>query len=111
MIAGMVTGEADRARVARWGRASDASAVQRALADDLVLDLRPGLAGVTTPITVLYPDYAPLGVPAGATDRTYGDFFAVMPNKTLTRVDHSLHFIMFDQPDAFAADLDAFLAR
>ncbi len=110
MIAGMVTGEADQARVARWGRASDQSVIQRALADDLVLDLRPGLAGVTTPITVLYPDYAPLGVPAGATDRTYGAFFAAMPGKTLTRVDRSLHFIMFDQPAAFAAALDAFLA-
>jgi pimeloyl-ACP methyl ester carboxylesterase len=110
MIAGMVTGEADRARVEGWGRASDPSVIQRALADDLVLDLRPGLAGVTTPITILYPDYAPLGVPAGATDHTYGGYFAPMPGKTLKRVDQSLHFIMFDQPAAFAADLDAFLA-
>lgn len=110
MIASMVTSPADRARVAAWGKASDRAVVQNALADDLELDLRPGLANIQTPITVLYPDYAALGVPAGATDASYGAAFAALPNKSLKRVDRSLHFIMFDQPDAFAADLDAFLA-
>ncbi|MGI8840723.1 MAG: alpha/beta fold hydrolase [Caulobacteraceae bacterium] len=110
LIASMVTSPADRARVAGWSRASDSSVVQHALADDLELDLRPGLAAIRTPITILYPDYVALGAPVGATDARYGDFYAALPRKTLKRVDGSLHFIMFDQPAAFAADLDAFLA-
>ncbi len=111
MIAAMVTAPADRARVEAWGRMSDPSVVSRALADDLELDLRPGLAAIPTPITLLYPDYVALGAPVGATDATYGAAFAPVAAKTLIRVDHSLHFIMLDQPAAFAADLDAFLAK
>jgi pimeloyl-ACP methyl ester carboxylesterase len=49
-------------------------------------------------------------VPVGATDHSYGAAYAAAPTVKLERVDHSLHFIMLDQPAAFAADLDAFLA-
>ena len=42
-------------------------------------------------------------------------FFAVfargLPGVTLKRIDDSAHFIMFDQPQAFYADLDAFVAK
>lgn len=109
MIAGMVTAPADRAMVAAWGDASDPGAVNRALADDLELDLRPGLAAITVPVTLLYPDYAPAGAPAGQTDAMYLPTYASVPHKTLTRIDNSLHFIMLDQPAQFAAALDAFL--
>jgi pimeloyl-ACP methyl ester carboxylesterase len=106
----MISGEADQATVLTWEKASDARVVGNALADDMELDLRAGLSAIKTPVTVLYPDYAPLGVPAGATDKRYGSWFAAVPGIKLERVDHSLHFIMLDQPTAFAADLDAFLA-
>lgn len=110
MIRTMVAGPADQTTVEAWGQASDAHVVQAALADDMELDLRPGLAAIKTPVTVLYPDYTPIGVPAGATDGRYGAAFAALPGVKLERVDHSLHFIMLDQPAVFAADLDAFLA-
>jgi pimeloyl-ACP methyl ester carboxylesterase len=106
----MMTQEADQTTVLGWEKASDPHTVQGALADDMELDLRPGLAAIKTPVTVLYPDYTPVGVPAGATDHQYGGAFAALPGVKLQRVDHSLHFIMFDQPAVFAADLDAFLA-
>ena len=109
MINAMVTGVADRALLTGWSDASDTSAVANALADDLELDLRPGLASIPTPVTMLYPDNVALGMPAGAADGYYGAAFAALRHKTLKRVDHSLHFIMLDQPDAFAADLDEFL--
>lgn len=110
MIEPMVTGDADRARIVAWGEASDPAVVQHALADDLLLDLRAGLPTITTPITVLYPDNVSLGAPVGAADKIYGAAFAGLPRVILKRVDGSRHFIMFDQPAAFAADLDAFLA-
>ncbi len=110
-VAAMVTGETDRARVIGWSHASDPHVVQNAFADDLSLDLRPGLAATQTPITLLYPDNASLGLPAGAADRLYQGAFASLPNRTLTRIDASRHFIMYDQPAVFAAALDAFLAR
>ena len=110
MIAGMVTGEADRATVLAWGKASDPKTVAGALADDMELDLRPGLAAIRTPITLLYPDDVAAGAPAGSTDPVYAAAYAAAPTVKLERVDHSLHFIMLDQPAVFAADLDAFLA-
>jgi len=109
LYATLITGQAGRARLSAWNAASDPAAVAGALADDLELDLRPDLAKATTPITVLYPDNVAIGMPPGAADGYYGAAFAALPNKTLRRVDNSLHFIMLDQPAAFAAALDDFL--
>jgi len=109
MLAAMVTGPTKRARLADWAKASDPTVVANALADDPGTRPRPGLAAIPTPITLLYPDYLSVGMPAGAADGQYGAAYAAAPHKVLRRVDHSLHFIMLDQPEAFAADLDAFL--
>jgi pimeloyl-[acyl-carrier protein] methyl ester esterase len=105
MVAGMVTAPADQATVGAWGVASDHSVVNRAMADDLTLDLRPGLAAVAVPVTLLYPDN---GAPA-MMDPVYAAAYAPAPRVVLHRIDGSRHFIMLDQPDAFAAALDAFL--
>lgn len=110
MVSSLVSAPADRDMVLGWEKASDPKVVANALADDLELDLRPGLAGIRTPITLLYPDNTPLGAPPGAMDPIYKANFAAAPSIKLERVDHSVHFIMLDQPAAFAADLDAFLA-
>jgi pimeloyl-ACP methyl ester carboxylesterase len=107
----MVTAPADAAKVMGWSAASDRHAVAYAMADDMTLDLRPGLAAVQTPVTLFYPDNTSLGAPKGAMDAVYGAAFAPLPHKTLLRFDDSRHFIMFDQPDKFAAALDAFLAQ
>ena len=109
MVAGMVTSPDDRALVTGWSRASDPSAVNRAFADDIELDLKPGLAEIGVPITLLYPDNVPNGAPAGAMDPFYQGLYAPVPHKTLIRIDNSRHFIMLDQPAQFDAALDAFL--
>ena len=107
----LVTSPSDQQLVLGWTRASDASVVARALADDMELDLGPGLASTKTPVTVLYPDDSSLGVPAGAMDAAYASAFAALPSKTLVRVDAARQFIMLDQPLIFARALDGFLAR
>lgn len=109
MIAHLVTAPADRAMVAAWGVASDPGAVNRAIADDMTLDLRPGLASIAVPVTVLYPDNAPNGAPKGRDDAMYQAAFAPVPNRTTVGIDNSMHFIMLDQPAQFDAALDAFL--
>jgi pimeloyl-ACP methyl ester carboxylesterase len=107
----MATAPENKKTIAGWTLASDRTAVVRAMTEDLELDLRPGLATTSVPITLLYPDYGPVGVPAGGADAQYTSAYAAAPNKTLKRIDKSLHFIMYDQPEAFAAALDAFLAQ
>ncbi len=109
MFAHFVSAPADRALVFCWGAASDRGAVNRAFADDLTLDLRPGLAAIHVPVTLLYPDNLPNGAPQGAMDARYQASFAPVPHKTLTRIDNSLHFIMLDQKAQFDTALDAFL--
>jgi pimeloyl-[acyl-carrier protein] methyl ester esterase len=110
-IRAMVTAPAGQEKVLAWGRISDRPVVGQAMADDVTLDLRPGLASVQTPVTVFYPDNVSLGAPKGAMDGFYGSAFAALPHKTLVRFDDSRHFIMFDQPDRFAVELDKFLAE
>ena len=96
--------------VAQWGAVSDRSVVGRAMYDDLTLDLRPGLASIRTPITLIYPDNAPLGVPAGMMEKLYPSLYAAAPTVKTVLVKDSQHFVMLDQPQAFAEKLDAFLA-
>ncbi|MBS0334078.1 MAG: alpha/beta hydrolase [Proteobacteria bacterium] len=103
--------EATRDLVAGWGVASDRTVVARAMYDDLTLDLRPGLPAIRTPITLVFPDDTPLGVPAGMMAKTYGGLYAAAPTVKTVEVKDSLHFAMLDQPEAFNAALDAFLAQ
>jgi pimeloyl-ACP methyl ester carboxylesterase len=97
--------------VAEWGAVSDRTVVARAMYDDLTLDLRPGLPAIRTPIVLLYPDNVPLGVPAGMMQKVYPMVYAPATTVTPKLVAGSQHFIMLDQPQAFAEALDAFLAQ
>jgi pimeloyl-ACP methyl ester carboxylesterase len=105
-INGMVSGDADRATIMGWTMASDRGVVARALHDDVILDLRPGMAAVKTPMVLLYP----AGANAEATDRMYLPLFAAAPSIKTQHIEGARHFIMLDQPKAFADALDAFLA-
>jgi pimeloyl-ACP methyl ester carboxylesterase len=108
---GMATPPEARTLIANWGVASDHSVVGRAMYDDLQTDLRPDLAKIATPITLLYPDYTPSGRPAGSSRQLYTAAFAPAAKVTPVEVEHSVHFIMFDQPAVYDKALDDFLAR
>ena len=95
--------------VTGWAIASDKSVVARAMYEDMTTDLRPQLAKIKTPVTMLYPWDSLSGFPQAATDQLYQENFAALPNKKLIRVDASFHFIMLDQSDKFAAEVDKFL--
>jgi pimeloyl-[acyl-carrier protein] methyl ester esterase len=111
MLASMATAASDKAMISDWGKASDSSVVANALADDLTLDLRPGVTAIPVPLTLIYPDYVPVGSPKGATDGTYRGAYAGVPHMTFVRADNSVHFVMLDQPAQMDAALDAFLAE
>ena len=83
--------------------------VARALYEDMTTDIRPKLREIKMPVTVLYPWDSATGMPQAAVDGLYRESFAPLPDKTMVRIDNSFHFIMLDQPDAFAAQVDAFL--
>jgi pimeloyl-ACP methyl ester carboxylesterase len=60
-------------------------------------------------VTILYPWDPSTGMPQAAVDALYRKGFAALPKKTLLRIENSFHFIMLDQPNVFAAQVDAFL--
>ena len=89
--------------------ASDPSVTGRAMYDDLTTDLRGEIASIHTPTVMLYPWDEVTGAPQAAYDALYVSAYAPMASARLKRIDGALHFIMLDQPAAFAAEVESFL--
>jgi pimeloyl-ACP methyl ester carboxylesterase len=92
-----------------WSKASSQSVVGRAMYDLLTTDARGDLAAIKTPTTLLYPYDPATGAPTAMIDKIYADAYAALPGVNLKRIDDSRHFIMLDQPKAFADAVDVFL--
>jgi pimeloyl-ACP methyl ester carboxylesterase len=110
-IAGMVRTEALRPRIVEHSLASDPAASGQAMYDLVTTDLRPDLARIRAPLTVLY--VTPTGAPV--TDAQMDQFYAMSysgaPKAVLKRIPDSAHFIMLDAPAAFQTELKVFLAK
>ncbi len=91
-------------------QSSDRGVAARALHELIVTDLRPELANITVPVTVLYVTAPNLPFDAKQTDALYRRSYAGLRGAKLQRVDDAWHFVMFDQPERFAAELTRFLA-
>jgi pimeloyl-[acyl-carrier protein] methyl ester esterase len=111
MAAGMAKSADGQQEIIDAGARGSGSVVTNAMAEDTLLDLRPGLPSMTTPITLIYPFDPGMGMPEATWDGLYKGQFAPLKTATLVRVDDSRHFVMFDQPTKFDGALDAFLAK
>jgi pimeloyl-[acyl-carrier protein] methyl ester esterase len=98
-----------RADAVAWSMASDRKVVGEVTYEVMTSDLRPQLGSITTPVTVLYARDDSMGIVAGFVDGLYRSNYDGLPNKHLVRIDGALHFIMIDQPEAFAREVEAFL--
>lgn len=101
---------AGQEQVAEWTATADPQVAAQAMYEIMTTDLRPAMTSIETPITMLYP-WAAQGVPEARAGALYGAAYADAPNVTLVPVEGSAHFIMLDQPDAFAAAMREFLAE
>lgn len=104
----MTKGAADQERIVRWAVASDRSVAARALYDATTIDARPVLPSIRARTTVLYACDPP--TPPAALDAVYAGAYAGVAGRRLVRIDGSRHFIMYDQPERFAREVEAFLA-
>ena len=93
---------AGRIDVARWTRNSDPRVVAQALYDDMVTDVRPELAKIKVPVTVIYAEDASV-MAAGNADALYASEYKNSPNAKMLKISDSRHFIMLDQPENFHA--------
>ena len=105
----MVKDEAARAALVPLVAKSDPQVVARALHDLMTTDLRPELAAIQAPLTVLYASDETSGFPVTTVARLLQTSYANAKSARLIRMDGSLHFIMLDQPGKFAAAVEDFL--
>jgi pimeloyl-ACP methyl ester carboxylesterase len=115
----MVTGPADLATITGWSVASDRRAVTDALADVYGLDLRDDVARIKAPVLALATwkgvhdqvlEAAKVEITRPAFVQSFAEQYAKVPRLHFVLSDTSRHFIMFDDPEWFFRQLDAFLA-
>jgi len=106
-ILSLVQGDADRERVLQWSLATDRATMAAAVHDLMTRDLRPDLAAITVPVTILYAHNA--YATEARMKPIFESAYAGLPDKRLIGMADSFHFIMYDRAEAFAAEVDAFL--
>jgi pimeloyl-ACP methyl ester carboxylesterase len=101
--------------LAQLSAKSDPAGVARAAADDMVLDLRPGLSKITAPVLLVSPFYEPDAAQFGMTEATktayYKSLVSGVPNIEVVSIAPARHFVMFDQPQKLADAINRFLSK
>jgi pimeloyl-[acyl-carrier protein] methyl ester esterase len=92
-----------------WMAAGDRLVNAQAYYDLGVLDLRPGLGSIRVPITLMFPVDSSLPTGMVPEESLYRAAFASVPYMRFVRIGGARHFIMYDQPTVFEAQLRRFL--
>lgn len=103
---GMSARPEGRIRVANWSMKADPAVVGQAVYEDMITDLRGDIAKIAAPMTVLYHTDSDASALNG---QVYTRDYAAQPNAKLVAVPDSAHFIMLDQPQRFAEEVQSFL--
>ncbi|MCU6453822.1 alpha/beta hydrolase [Sphingomonas sp. A2-49] len=97
-----------RAKVATWFKAADARVSGAAMYEDMTTDLRPAMKDIATPITLVYP-WSAGGPTRAQADALYRAAYADAPRVTFVDIGDAAHFVMLDQPAAFADAVNTFV--
>ncbi|WP_417231899.1 alpha/beta fold hydrolase [Brevundimonas sp.] len=108
-VSGMIDTPARRAGPVRDSTTSSQAVTAAALRELIVTDLTPELARITVPVTVLHARFSDPRMTAATTNALYQAAYAPLPGAVVIRVEDSGHFIMLDQPERFASEVNAFL--
>ena len=93
--------------IVEWSLTSDRATFAGAMHSIMTSDMRPLLAQIDTPTTVIAASNA--FVPTARVEALYNPAYANLSGVELQVVEDSFHFIMFDQPEAFGEALQAAL--
>ncbi len=110
MIGGMVKTDAVRPALIADATSSDRTTVANSFHELIVTDLRPELAKIAVPTTVLYVRPPTVPLTNEQMDGLYKLAFANAKGAVLTRIPDAHHFIMYDAPERFRDELKTFLA-
>jgi pimeloyl-ACP methyl ester carboxylesterase len=109
-VRAMVTKDSDYERIASWSHASDRSAVVDAMAELYGSDLRENVSAIQSPTLVLatwigYKDFTVREKVEASVKRQYEK----LKGAGVRMSDTARHFIMYDDPQWFFAQIDGFL--
>jgi pimeloyl-ACP methyl ester carboxylesterase len=104
---GMAQTPTAQAKVASWIAKADPRVSGEAMYEDMTTDLRPDMAGIATPITLVFPTSQ--AMPKERAEPFYRGEYAKAPHVTFVPIADSGHFVMLDQPQAFAAAVRDFI--
>lgn len=108
IMEGMSATQAGRNQVEAWAAMSNPEVAAIFLYDLMTTDIRPLLPEINVQVTLLYPvDSAVISEPKVTAD--YKSVYAGAKTMTFEKIQNSRHFIMLDQPKAFAASVERFL--
>jgi pimeloyl-ACP methyl ester carboxylesterase len=110
-INGMVNTESMRAGAIDDSMRSDPDVGGRAYRELMVTNLGPELPKIAVPVTVLYIQPKAVPLSADQFDGVYKSVYAPVQKLTLKRIPDSAHFIMWDQPARFQAEVKEFLGK
>lgn len=92
----------------QWSLATDRNVMAEAMHDVLTTDLRDKMSGFAAPLTVLYAR-DPVIPNMDRAEQQFLDGYSPVPDVNIVPVDGALHFVMYDQPDAYAAAVETFV--
>lgn len=88
--------------LAKLSARSDPASAAQYMADDVALDLRPGLNTITAPVLLIAPFYDQDGASQGIGEKDKADYYAKLmagtPRLQVLSVAPARHFAMFDDP-------------
>lgn len=90
--------------IATWNFESDRKTLGSTIVEMASIDLRDDIAKIKAPVLVLTSIFGT----KEASEKEYAAQYALLPNKTI-KVADSKHFIMYDVPEWFYQQVDAFL--
>jgi len=106
--------EAIAMKLAEFSGRSDIGATADFAAQVMTADLRPKLASIKVPVVEISPfnapDFAAIGVDENRKTGYYRMLLAGIEKLEVVSIAAARHFVMFDQPEKFAAALDGALA-
>lgn len=108
-LATMSITQAGRQQVMDWSADADYRVTAQVFHDVLLTDIRPELARISPPVTILYP-YDTAVAPVAYVESLYNSAYSGLTGVQMKRIDGSRHFIKLDQPERFAEAIEAFLA-
>ncbi|GGG34721.1 alpha/beta fold hydrolase [Hymenobacter glacieicola] len=113
MSVSMMTDTARISQATRWSVASDPATVAQAYYDLMTNDLRQDVARIQQPVLVLgaWAAYKPYGSTKESTRAVFEQQYAKLPQHRVEMSEAGKHFLMWDDPQWFFNQTDAFLKQ